>query len=177
MKDVKLPEPADTEWLLKFYYLVDMTKQLNQLNVKMQGIGNTVLSLQQIVFAFENRLEIFTIDIQTGRLLHFVKLKEFKDVRTSSDSAQHFDLQQLAGFTFNLLQSFKARFGYFRDHKNLFKFITHPHECAEDKVNLSFIPDVRDFDVEVVDMKTSDIWLNKIKSLNEDLKRASRTGK
>ena len=35
MKDVEL---ANTERLQKFYYLVDMTEHLNQLNVKMQGI-------------------------------------------------------------------------------------------------------------------------------------------
>lgn len=47
-----------------------MTEHLNQLNVKMQGIGNTVLSLQQAVFDFENKLELFIVDIETGCLLH-----------------------------------------------------------------------------------------------------------
>uniref|UniRef100_A0A3Q3AU70 HAT C-terminal dimerisation domain-containing protein n=1 Tax=Kryptolebias marmoratus TaxID=37003 RepID=A0A3Q3AU70_KRYMA len=41
MKNVEYPELANTEWLLKFFYLVDMTEHLNQLNVKMQGVGNT----------------------------------------------------------------------------------------------------------------------------------------
>ena len=59
MKGVKHPELANTEWLLLFQYLVDMTEHLNQLNVKMQGIGNTVLSLQQAVFAIENKLELY----------------------------------------------------------------------------------------------------------------------
>uniref|UniRef100_A0A8C8DXT2 HAT C-terminal dimerisation domain-containing protein n=1 Tax=Oryzias sinensis TaxID=183150 RepID=A0A8C8DXT2_9TELE len=81
-------ELADTEWLLKFYYLVDMTGHLNQLNVKMQGFGNTILSLQQAVFAFEN-------DIETGRLLHFEKLAEFKDACIASDPVRHLHLQQL----------------------------------------------------------------------------------
>lgn len=67
MKGIEHPELAETEWLLKFYYLVDMTEHLNQLNVKMQGIGNTVLSLQQAVFAFENKLELFIMDLETGR--------------------------------------------------------------------------------------------------------------
>uniref|UniRef100_A0A3Q1C722 SPIN-DOC-like zinc-finger domain-containing protein n=1 Tax=Amphiprion ocellaris TaxID=80972 RepID=A0A3Q1C722_AMPOC len=133
MKDVEHPELTNTEWLMKFYYLVDMTEHLNHLNVKMQGIGNTVLSLQQAVFAFENKLELFIVDIETGRLLHFEKLREFKDACTASDPVQQFDLQQLAGFTSKLLQSFKARFGEFREHTRLFKFITHPHECAVDK--------------------------------------------
>ncbi|QQP55290.1 General transcription factor II-I repeat domain-containing protein 2-like [Caligus rogercresseyi] len=35
MKGVEHPELKNTEWLLKFYYLVDMTAYLNQLNVKM----------------------------------------------------------------------------------------------------------------------------------------------
>uniref|UniRef100_H2MR48 HAT C-terminal dimerisation domain-containing protein n=1 Tax=Oryzias latipes TaxID=8090 RepID=H2MR48_ORYLA len=130
-KNVEHPELADTEWLLKFYYLVDMTGHLNHLNVKMQGVGNTILSLQQAVFAFENRLELFIADIETGRLLHFEKLSEFKDACIASDPDRHLHLQQLAGFTSNLLQSFKARFGEFRERTRLFKFITHPHECAK----------------------------------------------
>uniref|UniRef100_A0A803JPN2 DUF4371 domain-containing protein n=1 Tax=Xenopus tropicalis TaxID=8364 RepID=A0A803JPN2_XENTR len=142
------------------YYLVDMTERLNQLNVKMQGVGNTVLPLQQAVFAFENKLELFIADIETG----------------PSDPAQHLDLQQLAGFTSNLLQSFKARFGEFREHTRLFKFITHPHECAVDSTDLSYIPgvSVRDFELQVADLKASDMWVNKFKSLNEDLERLAR---
>lgn len=34
-----------------------MTEHLNQINVKMQGIGNTVLSLQQLVYASEKQDE------------------------------------------------------------------------------------------------------------------------
>ncbi|XP_072239816.1 general transcription factor II-I repeat domain-containing protein 2-like [Leuresthes tenuis] len=160
MKNVEHPELANTEWLMKFYYLVDMTEHLNQLNVKMQGVGNTVLSLQQAVFAFENKLELFIADIDTCRLLHFEKLGEFKDACTASDPAQHLDLQQLAGFTSKLRQSFAARFGEFRERTRLFKFITHPHECAVDSADLSYIPgvSVRDFELQAADLKASDMW-------------------
>ncbi|XP_029469398.1 general transcription factor II-I repeat domain-containing protein 2A-like [Rhinatrema bivittatum] len=159
MKNIEHPELANPEWLLKFYYLVDMTEHLNQLNVKMQSVGNTVLSLQQAVFAFENKLELFIADIETGRLLHFEKLGEFKDACTASDPAQHLDLQQLAGFTSNLLHSFKARFGEFRE-----------------RTCLSYIPgaSVRDFELQAADLKASDMWVNKFKSLNEDLETLAR---
>ncbi|VDN34283.1 unnamed protein product [Dibothriocephalus latus] len=50
MKGIEHPELAETEWLL-----MDMTEHLNQLNVKMQGNENAVFSLQQAVFAFENK--------------------------------------------------------------------------------------------------------------------------
>ena len=176
MKGIKHPELANDEWLLKFYYLVDMTEHLNQLNVKMQGIGNTVLSLQQAVCAFENKLKLFIEDIETGRLLHFERLRLFKDACTANDPAQHCDLHQLAGFTSSLLQSFKARFVEFRERTRLFKFIIHPHECAVDKADLSYIPDVsiKDFEVEVADLKASDMWVIKFKSLNEDLEELAR---
>ncbi|XP_034019583.1 zinc finger BED domain-containing protein 5-like [Thalassophryne amazonica] len=171
MKNVEHPELANPEWLLKFFYLVDMTEHLNQLNVKMQGVGNTVLTIQQAVFAFENKLELFIKDIETDRLLHFEKLREFKDVCAASDPTQHLDIQQLAGFTSDLLQSFKARFGEFREHTRLFKFITHPHEREVDKADLIYIPGVsiRDFEIEVADLKASEMWVNKFKTLNEDL--------
>ncbi|KAJ3590823.1 hypothetical protein NHX12_008771 [Muraenolepis orangiensis] len=176
MKGVGHPELADTEWLLKFYYLVDLTEHLNQLNVKMQGIGNTVLSLQQAVFAFENKLELFITDLETGRLLHFEKLSQFKDACTASEPIQNLDLHQLAGCTSSLLQSFKARFGEFREHTRLFKFITHPNECSLNTADLNYIPgvSVRDFEAEVADLKASDMWVNKFKSLNEDLERITR---
>lgn len=122
------PELANTEWLLKVYYLVHMTEHLNQLNVKIQGIGHTVLSLQQAVFAFEKTVKLFIVNIETGRLVHFEKRRGFKDACTASDPAQHLDLQQLAGFTANPLQAFKVCFGQFCERTHLFEFITHPHK-------------------------------------------------
>lgn len=159
MKGIEHPERAETEWLLKFYYLVGMTEHLNQRNVKMQGIGNPVLSLQQAVFAFENKVALFIVDLETGRLVHFEKLRQFKDACRASEPAQNFHLQQPAGYTSSLLQSFKTRFGEFR-----FKFITHPNECSLNTADLSYIPSV----------SASDMWVNKFKSLNEDLERIAR---
>ncbi|XP_076810295.1 general transcription factor II-I repeat domain-containing protein 2B-like [Clavelina lepadiformis] len=144
MNNVKHPELTNNDWLRKFYYLVDMTGHLNKLNVKKQGTGNTILSLQQAVFAFEKKLELFITDIETGRPLHFETLKAIKDA--------------------------------FKERTYLFKFITHPHECAVDEVDLSYIPgvSVRDFELEVADLKASEIWVNKFKSMNDDLEKLAR---
>ena len=128
MKNVEYSELTSPDWLQKFYYLVAMTEHLNQLNKKKQGIGNTILSLQQTLFAFENKLDLFIADLKTDRLLHFERLKKFKDVFTASNPTQYFDIQQLVGFTSNLLQSFKMRFEEFGERTILFKLITHPHE-------------------------------------------------
>ena len=70
LKNVKHPELTNSDWLREFYYLVDMTEHLNWLSVKIQGVGNTILSLQQTLFALKNKLDVFVVDLETGRLLY-----------------------------------------------------------------------------------------------------------
>ncbi|GLD61856.1 general transcription factor II-I repeat domain-containing protein 2-like protein [Lates japonicus] len=55
--------------------------------------------------------------------------------------------------------------------------VHHPsNECSLNTADLSYIPGVsiRDFEAEVADLKASDMWVNKFKSLNEDLERIAR---
>lgn len=61
-------------------------------------------------------------------------------------------------------------------HSGLFKFTTHPNECSLNTADLSCIPDVslRDFEAEVADLKASEMWVNKFKSLNEELEKIAR---
>ncbi len=116
------------------------------------------------------------MDLETGRLLHFDKLRHYKDACPASEHTRNFDLHQLAGFTSSLLQSFKARFGEFREHTRLFRFITNPNECSLNNTDLSYIPGVslRDFEEELADLKASDMWVYKFKSLNEDFEKIAR---
>lgn len=104
------PELTDQDWLCKFYYLVDITGHLNQLNVRMQGHGNTVFSLYQAVLAFESKLELFTQDIESGLLLHFETLQAFRESCLTNEPACDVALRQLVSFTNDLLMSFRGRF-------------------------------------------------------------------
>ena len=67
-------------------------------------------------------------------------------------------------------------FGEIREGFCLYKFIVHPHDCAVDKTNLSYIPgaSIRDFESEVADLKALDLWVNKFNSLHEDLEILAR---
>ncbi|VDN10787.1 unnamed protein product [Dibothriocephalus latus] len=176
MKDIEHPELAETEWLLMLYYLVDMIKYLNQLNIKMKANGNTVLPLQQAVFPFENELELFSMDPETDSLLNFEKLRQYKDACIVSKPTQNFGLRRLADFTSYLLQPFRARFGDFHENTRLFEFIIHPTECSLNTVDLSNIPGVpvRDSEEGVADLKAPDTGVYKFKSLNGGLERIAR---
>lgn len=165
------PELTDQHWLCKFYYLVDLTEHLNQLNTRMQGHGNTVLSLCQAVLAFESKLELFINDIESGRLMHFDTLRAFRENQHANEPTCEIELSQLTAFTSDLLMSFKARFVDFRAHRNLFRFITHPHETTLNDDQLSIIPgtSIANFELEMADLKSSDIWLCKFVTLNANL--------
>ncbi|CAM4608579.1 unnamed protein product [Leuciscus chuanchicus] len=147
------PELTDIEWLLKFHYLVDITRHMNHLNVKMQGIGNTILSLQQAVFAFETKLELFIRDIESGRLLHFETLRAYREDCLARDPAHHFDLSSSQPL-----------------------LITHPHVCTVDAQNLSVIPGISigDFELEAAELKVSEMWVSKFVTLNSELESLAR---
>ena len=74
------------------------------------------------------------------------------------------------------MQSFKVHFEEFRERTSLFKFITHSHECAVNEVDLSYIPGVsiRNFELEVANLKVLVVWVSKFKSLNEHLEILAR---
>lgn len=101
--NVEHPELTNTDRLLKFHHLLDMTEHLNQIYVKMQGVWKYSRN-PSTSSVCSGKLEFS----HHSCLLHFEKLGELKDACTASDPAQHLDLQQLADFTSNLPQSFKS---------------------------------------------------------------------
>ena len=135
MKGVEHPELTDIEWLLQFHYLMDITGHLNQLSMKMQGIGNTVVSLQSCPFPWKQAGTINQGHWNRHCLPHFGRHWEFRDACLASDPTHRCDLQQLAVFT---SRPFKSHFVC----TVIFKFITHPNWCAVDKTNLMCIPEV-----------------------------------
>lgn len=104
---------------------------LHQLNVKMQGPGNPVVSLQQAAFAFENKLELFI----AWKLVVYYTLKNLESLKMP---AQQVTLLNILTFSSSLASHLiscshlKLTLGNFHERTRLFTFITHPHACAVD---------------------------------------------
>lgn len=56
-------------------FLTDITGHLNELNLCLQGAGQTVLDLFHARKAFTAKLEVYLRDIQSGKFSYFKQLK------------------------------------------------------------------------------------------------------
>ena len=57
------PELEDEKWLVKLMFLADITTHLNELNLRLQGTGQTVMCLFEVWKGFASKLDVYTRDI------------------------------------------------------------------------------------------------------------------
>ena len=58
----------DEKWLVKLMFLADNTTHLNELSLRLQGTGQTVMCLFEVWKGFVSKLNVYTRDIQTATL-------------------------------------------------------------------------------------------------------------
>ena len=71
------PELEEENWLIKLMFLVDITMNLNELNLRLHGPGKTVTGLFEACKGFVAKLNVYTRDIQTAAFRYFKHLKVF----------------------------------------------------------------------------------------------------
>ena len=65
----------DDDWLCKLMFLADITIHLNDLNLRLQGQGQTVLELFEHWKGIASKLDIFCRDITTNTYKYFLNVK------------------------------------------------------------------------------------------------------
>lgn len=78
MKDIKHLKHLAWGWMLKFYCLAEITYS-EELNLMLQGQGNTIMILEKAVFKFDLKFTIFTEYTETCRSACFQGLWMFHD--------------------------------------------------------------------------------------------------
>ncbi|XP_056440141.1 general transcription factor II-I repeat domain-containing protein 2A-like [Gadus chalcogrammus] len=108
MKGKPAMELSDGKFLRDLAFMVDISKHLSELNIKLQGPNQLISSLLSNVKSFEVKLRLWQGQLERGNTVHFPTLQEQKpDVTT-----------EYAGECAKLIQAFDERF---HDVKNIQK--------------------------------------------------------
>ena len=116
-----LPLLSESLNLARLAFLTDILGHLNELNLTLQGKDRTILELFTKVTCFRSRLDLYIDDIQKGKLLYFVHLKEYVQKVSSSVAFSEF-----VSFLSQLKENFESRFRDFDKFKDVFGFLHDP---------------------------------------------------
>jgi hypothetical protein len=154
------PELEDKNWLAKLMFLTDITTHLNELNLRLQGPGKTVINLFEEWKSFVGKLDVYEGDIRTKTFRYFSHLKKFS-------LNNQFNASEINVYMRVLRTQFRNRFQNFQLYGSMFSFLIKP-DCGED-FDLSMFDwiDVKDFQMQMIDFKASLLWVSKFVDLRK----------
>nr|KAF6501055.1 hypothetical protein HJG59_008042 [Molossus molossus] len=82
VKGKPVRELNDSKWLCDLAFVVDITKYLSDLNVKLQGANQLLSSLLSNVKLFEAKLRLWKVELKRNNKVHFPTLEGQKHCRT-----------------------------------------------------------------------------------------------
>lgn len=80
MKGRNTDEIKDESWLQDLAFAVDITAQLNDLNLKLQGKNKLITNLYDDIKCFITKLRLWKSQVLNENLVHFPTCKELKTV-------------------------------------------------------------------------------------------------
>ena len=127
-KDNEIEELSDPAWIADLAFLVDITHELNLLNVKLQVRGQLITSMFDHVRGFETKLLLWERQVRSGNYYHFPCCKSIKD--TNANAVMNDELY--ATKIKQLHSEFQRRFSDFRSNDCLFKLFSLPFSVSVD---------------------------------------------
>ena len=100
MKGKPVRELKDSKWLCDLAFMVDITKYLTQLNIKLQGPNQLLSSLLSNVKSFEGKLKLWKLQLEQNITAHFPTLEGQNPSTTI----------EYAGECAKLIEAFNERF-------------------------------------------------------------------
>lgn len=120
----------DHQWLLDLSFLTDLTGELNDLNLELQGKDKDVVNMMSSVNMFKSKLQLMSRRLQRGDLRNFPHMqaelqRQGKDI-TQLDSACYEEHVQ------NILSEFERRFTDFASIEPVASYMCYPFGASID---------------------------------------------
>uniref|UniRef100_A0A671WXQ4 DUF4371 domain-containing protein n=1 Tax=Sparus aurata TaxID=8175 RepID=A0A671WXQ4_SPAAU len=151
-----LERMLDEQFMAEVYFLCDIFKHLNTLNLELQGREKSIADLVEKLCAFKTKLTIFTTDLSATGLLHFPRLRGFMNTAPEARITP-----VMTDFMTKLTENFTERFQGFNIPIEVLHFARDPFSikpeadfCAKVKEVMSSI-DESIFQLEMVDVQSS----------------------
>uniref|UniRef100_A0A8C5LZB9 General transcription factor II-I repeat domain-containing protein 2-like n=1 Tax=Leptobrachium leishanense TaxID=445787 RepID=A0A8C5LZB9_9ANUR len=119
-----VPELDDPKWVMDLAFLVDLTHELNKLNLKLQGPNQFVTVAFDSVKAFSLKLQLWKTQFTQKNLSHFPTFKSIFEEKSGELSMLGVD-KYVAAME-NLQQEFDQRFAVFTIHNATFQLFADP---------------------------------------------------
>ena len=123
-------KPEDHQWLLELSFLTDLTCELNELNLELQGKGKDVIKMMSSVNTFKSKLQLMSSRLQRGNLRNFPHMqaelqRQGKGV-TQLDSARYEERVQ------SISSEFERRFTDFASIEPVASYLCYPFSASID---------------------------------------------
>ena len=135
-----MPFLGDDEWLNDIAFLTDITQDMSDLNVKLQGKSQLINKMFEHICSFEKKLKLFQSQLSKAALSHFPSLADRKQDMPDLDCSKY------AESITKLCAEFGSRFIDFRNHEMEFNLFSQPFDVTPDD-----IPDC--YQMEVIDLQ------------------------
>lgn len=140
-KSQDYPELNDLNWLNDLMFFTDFAAIYNDLNKKLQGRSQTVLTMFDNIKIFEKKIEVFCKDLQNENLKYFPYLKK-QLINSIHFKDNQLDMKLMITKYVKILKNgnelFSSRFSQFRQLDSTLEFLINPHNIKFDKLELSF---------------------------------------
>lgn len=156
------PELEDRDWIVKLMFLSDITTHLNDLNLRLQGAGQTLMDLYDAWKAFVAKLAVYSLDIKTGSFRYFKNLKNLHAIHPVN-------ITDIEVYMRELESEFSVRFQDFRHIGPVFSFLIRPDGFEYRDLNTSLFEwmETEELEMQLIDFQASSLWSAKFKELRE----------
>ena len=145
-----IPQLSDADWLTDLGFAVDVTAQMNELNVKLQSNGLFVHEMFSAVKAFMRKLQLLSSQMGDNILTHMPTLKE------TTPSADH--LHKYSSMFEALHGEFSRRFPDFKTVESEMHMVSSPFTCCVDNAP-------SDVQMELIDLQSDTLLAEHFRSV------------